>query len=314
MAQGTLISPGEQIARFAPFTGSLLVLAPADFQEGLNVAHYVLLRRIGVGGTSTVWAAMDARTQTPVALKLLKRDFDQELVPNARIRLRREAHATRSVAHPAIVPVLDVLDCDGSPVLVMELLNGETLRDRLRREEKLSLADVARLLLPVVDALRHAHAAGIIHRDLKPENVFIQQASETERVRLLDFGVARFYEPPPGSDGTTLTDLDTVIGTAAYMAPEQVLHPTEVDHRIDIWAIGVILYEVLSGCRPVEGVSNRDTLRQLLVGCITPIQVLCPELPGEVVQLINAMLSRTLGKRPKSLDEVGELLSMYRAP
>ena len=279
-----------------------------DFQAGQSLEHYVLQHRLGSGGMGTVWAALDARSQTTVALKVL--NGEHHLQADARTRLRREAHATRSVAHPAIVPVLEILDCEGSPVLVMELLSGETLRDLLQRESRLPLARVAELLLPVAQALERAHTAGIVHRDLKPENVFIQTPGEgeSERVRLLDFGVARFYEAPPGADSATLTGVGALVGTAAYMAPEQALHPSEVDHRVDIWALGVILYEALSACRPIEGVSNHDTLRQLLVGCITPIRVLAPELPPDVVTLIDAMLSRSPERRPGNLGEVSAAL------
>ena len=287
-----------------------------DLEQGQVLGPYVLERRIGSGGMGAVWAARDQRTSQSFALKVLH--AAQPLAAEARIRLRREAHATRSVGHHAIVPVLEVLDYDGDPILVMELLEGETLRSILRRSARQPLGKIAELLLPVVEALELAHLAGIIHRDLKPENIFVQtldraDSDSVERVRLLDFGVARFHEPPEGYLTTAnLTGIGTLIGTAAYMAPEQALHPSEVDQRVDIWALGVILYEALSGCRPIEGTGHAETLRQLLVGSITPIEILLPELAVPVAQLIGRMLSRNPDRRPAGCREIAEFLGSYR--
>jgi serine/threonine protein kinase len=286
-----------------------------DLEAGQVLGPYVLERRIGTGGMGAVWAATDQRTSQVFALKVLH--ADQALADEARIRLRREAHATRSISHQAIVPVLEVLDCDGDPVLVMELLQGETLRAILQRTGRQPLWRMAELLLPVAEALELAHLAGIIHRDLKPENIFIQtldheDPNSSQRARLLDFGVARFHEPPEGYlTAANLTGIGTLIGTAAYMAPEQALRPSEVDQRVDIWAFGVTLYEALSGCRPIEGASHAHTLRQLLVGSITPIEVLLPELPVPVAQLIGRMLSRNPDRRPAGCREIAGILAPH---
>ncbi|HEY5372876.1 MAG TPA: serine/threonine-protein kinase, partial [Polyangiaceae bacterium] len=258
----------------------------------------------------------EQQTSQVFALKVLH--AGQALADEARIRLRREAHATRAISHQAIVPVKEVLDCDGDPVLVMELLQGETLRAILQRTGRQPLWRMAALLLPVAEALALAHLAGIVHRDLKPENIFVQaldsaEPNSIERVRLLDFGVARFHEPPEGYLTTAnLTGIGTLIGTAAYMAPEQALNPSEVDHRVDIWAFGVTLYEALSGCRPIEGASHAHTLRQLLVGSITPIEILLPELPAPVAQLVAQMLSRNPDRRPAGCREIAEILRPHR--
>jgi serine/threonine protein kinase len=287
-------------------------------EAGQVLGAYVLERQIGTGGMGAVWAAKDQRTLQLFALKVLH--AGQGLADEARIRLRREAHATRSISHSAIVPVLEVLDCDGDPVLVMEMLHGETLRAILQRTGRQPLWRMAELLSPVAEALDLAHQAGIIHRDLKPENIFVQRVDRTgsnslEQVRLLDFGVARFHEPPEGYPASAnLTGIGTLIGTAAYMAPEQALRPSEVDQRVDIWALGVTLYEAVSGCRPIEGASHAHTLRQLLVGSITPIEILVPELPAPVAQLIARMLSRNPDRRPAGCLEIAEILRPHCAP
>jgi serine/threonine-protein kinase len=273
---------------------------------GARVEQFILERQIGTGGTGTVWAARDSRSGNLLALKILRLS-DPSTADVLRARLLREAHATRRVAHPAIVPVLDVLDHDGNPVLVMDLLQGETLRQRLVREQRLSLPDAGRLLAPIAEALSVAHGAGIVHRDLKPENIFIE-AGETARPRLLDFGVARFYEPPESPGDTPLTGLGTLIGTLAYMAPEQALRPSECGHQVDIWALGIILYEVLSGCRPIEGSSGPETMRQLLVGGITPLEVMVPSLPPVLAELVSSMLRRTPERRPQDLLEIARIL------
>jgi serine/threonine protein kinase len=180
----------------------------------------------------------------------------------------------------------------------------------LLREQRLSVGQSARLVLPIVDALGAAHQIGIVHRDLKPENIFIE-ASDPARVRLLDFGVARFYEPPVNTGDAPLTGVGTLIGTLAYMAPEQALRPSECDLRVDVWALGVILYETLSGCRPIEGNNGPETMRQLLVGGITPLHVMMPSLPEPITTLVTSMLSRKPEKRPQDLRTIVETLQRY---
>jgi len=281
--------------------------------EGMSLLHYTLERRIGLGGMGAVWAARDTHTGNWVALKLLL--TADPAADYARVRLVREAQASRRIAHPAIVPVTEVLEYQGNPVLVMELLYGETLRALISREESLELPDVAALMLPIAEALGEAHALGIVHRDLKPENIFIQSASSAgnpagTRVRLLDFGVARSYAPPPGLEQTPITALGTLVGTLAYMAPEQALRPSESDSRVDVWALGVTLYEMLGGCRPIDGDTGPETMRQLLVGGITPLSVLRPNLPSDVLELVTNMLLRQPEGRP-GLDVVTKVLRFW---
>lgn len=279
---------------------------------GSKLQHFTLERQIGAGGMGTVWAARDERSGDAVALKIM-RMTDATAADVLRARLLREAYAARSIAHPGIVPVLDIIDHEGSPVLVMDLLEGETLRARLLRQHRLTVAESASLLVPIVEALDAAHRTGIVHRDLKPENIFIEARSPA-RVRLLDFGVARFNEPPVSTGDVPLTAVGTLIGTLAYMAPEQALRPSECDQRVDVWALGVILYETLSGSRPIEGNNGPETMRQLLLGGITPLQVMMPTLPESITDLVARMLSRTPERRPQDLGEVGATLRRHADP
>jgi eukaryotic-like serine/threonine-protein kinase len=276
-----------------------------------SLQHYTLQQQIGAGGMGTVWAARDDRSGAAVALKILR--TNDSAVDVSRARLLREAHATRTIAHPAVVPVIDVLEHDGNPVLVMDLLRGETLRQRLEREQSLSIAAASALLVPIAEALSAAHEVGIVHRDLKPENIFIQAADghSPARTRLLDFGVARFYEPPADTGDQPLTGLGVLIGTLAYMAPEQALRPSECDSAVDAWALGVILYETLSGIRPIEGNTGPEILRKILLGGITPLRVLRPDLPAEITELITSMLSKSPAQRPHPLSAVAALLQRF---
>jgi serine/threonine-protein kinase len=271
------------------------------------VGDYRLEHELGTGGMGVVWAARKLATGEEVALKVLR--STDHAHGAGRERLLREAHATRSIAHPAVVPVREVLDFEGSPVLVMELLQGETLRAVLERQSRLPLGRIAAILVPVCEALAEAHAAGIVHRDLKPENVFLESSGE---VRLLDFGVARFDSPPPDARREPLTALGSLVGTIQYMAPEQALRPSDADHLADVWAVGVMFFEALSGCRPIEGATPNAALRQLLIAAITPVEVLVPDLPEDVTALIGAMLSRSRERRPASLAEVAEALARHR--
>jgi serine/threonine-protein kinase len=288
--------------------GHVVRYLAVELAPGAKIRNYTLDREIGAGGMGVVWAARNERNGEAVALKILIQR--EAAAPGAHRRFLREAYATRSVAHPAIVPVIDLIEADDVLVLAMELLRGETLRALFEREQPLPLARAAAILLPIVEALNLAHAAGIVHRDLKPENIFLQTSPSGTRPRLLDFGIARFYEPPPEAAGTPITALGTLLGTLPYMAPEQAISPSECDHRVDAWALGVILYEALSGCRPIEGNNPPETLRQLMLGGITPLAVLRPTLEIEIADLVMALLSRDRKERTTTR-EAAEQLARY---
>lgn len=287
----------------------MLVSKAVDLASGARLSHFTLERPVGAGGMGQVWAARDARSGQSVALKVLV--AREATVPGARQRFLREARATQAIKHPAIVPVTEVVEDAEVLLLVMELLEGETLRALLARRECLELAEVAWQLLPIADALGAAHAAGIVHRDLKPENIFLQTSADSVTPRLLDFGIARFYEPIDGGP-TPITALGTLLGTLPYMAPEQALSPSECDQGVDAWALGVILYEALSGCRPVEGNTAPETMRQLLLGGITPLGVVTVDLPTDVLELVTALLSRDRQQRATT-QAAATLLARYAA-
>jgi len=237
-----------------------------------------------------------------------------------RERFLREAAAASALKHPNVVEIIDVFDfAEGSPVMVMELLRGETLGAKLLRDERLSVEETAALLLPVVSAVGEAHAIGIVHRDLKPDNLFLLEGSGEPRVKVLDFGIAKLSAERylQGGPSPLLTESGSMLGTPCYMAPEQASGESPVDHRADIWSLGVILYECLSGVRPIEGENLPQVVARLMSAGIMPLERIAPELPAEVTGLVKQMLTRDVGRRPASLVEVSRTLSRFtnvRAP
>ena len=259
---------------------------------------------------SVVWAGTHLLTGKQVALKLLKADAARDEA--VRRRMLREARAACAVVHPNVVQIHDVLELpDGSPVLVMDLLQGESLRERLLRRKSLSIEEAATLLLPVVSGVGTAHAAGVIHRDLKPENIFLAQEAGATRVKVLDFGIAKLVASANSiSHANALTNTGTMLGTPYYMSPEQILGEA-IDHRADIWSLGVILYECLVGQRPTEAENIGKILKRVLTNEIEPLSRKAPDLPKDVTSLVDRMLSQSDRDRPASLHEVSEVLGRY---
>jgi serine/threonine-protein kinase len=286
-----------------------LELAPGAVVAG----RYRLDRLLGRGGMGQVWAVTHEITQRTAALKLLNGPVDSR--PDRRRRFLREARAASSIHHPNVVTIHDFFELDdGTPVMLMDLLEGETFGARLNRDGPLSLRDTVDVLLPVVSAVGTAHAVGVIHRDLKPENVFLARSPGGGLdVRVLDFGVAKLSAAAEQAmnESAACTDTGALVGTPYYMSPEQCFGEAEVDHRTDIWSIGVMLYEALSGVRPIDGENVRRVLSRLLGEAITPIEVLVPNLPAPVVSLIGAMLSRDPTLRPRDLREVQSVLEPH---
>lgn len=256
----------------------------------------------------TVWAATHQITGGRVALKFLR--HGAEPGGDAHRRFLREARSAAQVEHPNVVGVRDVVAHDDMPVIVMDLLQGETLAARLSREGPLPLADVVAIALPLLSAAEAAHAAGLIHRDLKPENVFLAQTPTGEVVRVLDFGVAKSMaiEDMPVS---SITESGAVVGTPAYMAPEQLLGERNLDHRVDVWSIGAILYEALVGKRPIDGDNYGQLVKGVLSGIIPRADVARPDLPPDVADLLGHMLRRERADRLSDLHEAATILARH---
>ncbi|WP_437689573.1 serine/threonine-protein kinase [Sorangium sp. So ce176] len=284
----------------------------------LVASRYRVDRQLAEGGMGVIWAATHLASGERVALKLLRPGATEDA--STRRRLLREARAAAAVDHPNVPCIHDVLELDnGTPFLVMDLLEGESLRDRLLREAQIPLPELARILLPVISAVGTAHALGIVHRDLKPDNIFLLTPEaaaplhdEAARVRVLDFGIAKLTAAHGETAWTSgRTGTGEMLGTPYYMSPEQILGEHDVDHRADIWSLGVILYECLTSVRPNEAESMGKVLKRILTGAMRPIGEIAPALPADVAAMVDRMLSPDRAQRPADLREVGALLGRY---
>lgn len=269
--------------------------------------RYALEGRLGRGGMGEVWRAKRLDDGLEVAVKLLREDLARD--ESAKKRFVREARTAAAVTHPNVVALYDVHESDETPFLVMELLHGETLGERLRRKGALGVAETAAVLLPVFDAVEAAHAAGVVHRDLKPDNVYLaRDGAERVSVRVLDFGIAKQVEKlatPMGETlGATTQSVATtgaMLGTPYYMAPEQALGERDVDARADLWSLGVMLYECLAGKRPTEAATLGGVLKILVTGAIEPLGSAVPELDPELADEVMDLLRADRDERATSL-------------
>ncbi len=284
---------------------AMLEILADELEPGTVVAgRYVLERIVGEGGMGVVWAARHTVTGKPVALKFLKESRASD--PKSHRRLVREAKAACAVRHPAVAEVLDVLELDsGVPFLVMDLLEGETLTAKLARQHTLTCAEARAIFVPVVEALRAAHAVGVVHRDLKPENVFLARGSDgATQVKVVDFGIAKLGSL---ADSPNVTDTGDLVGTPMYMAPEVVFGELDVDGRADVWALGVMLYEAFAGTAPTSAATVGLTLKAITREPIRPLSEVAPNAPAELASLVTRMLSQERDARP-SLTEVRRAL------
>jgi serine/threonine-protein kinase len=228
---------------------------------------YALEKKLGQGGMGAVWRAEHVQLRSPVAIKLI----DQQIAasPDALARFMREAQSAAALRSPHVVQILDFGADRGVPYIAMELLDGESLADRLARAGRLSPAEIAGLVTQVARALGKAHEMGIVHRDIKPDNIFVVRNDEEDVAKVLDFGIAKSSQSLGVGSGST-TRTGAILGTPNYMSPEQAEGTKQVDHRTDLWALGVIVFEALVGRKPFDS----DALGSLLLAiCTRPIPV-----------------------------------------
>lgn len=250
---------------------------------------------LGRGGTSVVYRAHDTEDGASVALKVL----DGQFAPGSEMARRfvREARAIEEVDHPHIVRVLGSGTLqDGVPYVATELLPGETLKERLRRGPPLAVAEAVRHGIETLEGLAEAHERGIVHRDVKPANIFLHaHGSGPPTVKLLDFGMSKL--PAAEGDGLTLTRTGQIVGTPHYIAPEQAGGARDVDHRTDLWATGVVLYEALTGTRPFEAEQLPALLLQIVSQRPKPVRARRPEVPEAVEQAVLRALHKSREER-----------------
>lgn len=260
----------------------------------------------------SVWSATHELTRNQVALKFLKAEAAQNTA--AVRRFMREARAAMAVDHPNVIRIHDIfLQDDRSPVMVMDLLGGESLGQKLERERAIPLSALAPIMLPVISAVGSAHAAGIVHRDLKPDNIFLARTPDGRMTpKVLDFGIAKLdVKRPEAAQSAELTRTGAMLGTPYYMSPEQVFGEKDIDARSDVWAVGVILYEALAGVRPVDGDNLGQLLKVIATGAIRPIDELAPELPLPVRSLIGDMLKTDRSARCPDLQLAFDVLRRF---
>jgi eukaryotic-like serine/threonine-protein kinase len=252
---------------------------------------YRLVRQLGQGGMGSVWLAEHLTLRSPVALKLI--DPGIAANPEALARFLREAQAAASLRSPHVVQILDYGVDTGVPFIVMEVLEGESLAGRLARLGRLSPAETAKLMSHVARAMTRAHEAGVVHRDLKPDNIYIVHNDDDELAKVLDFGVAKSSLHGLGAAASSGTRTGAVLGTPYYMSPEQAEGTKAVDHRTDIWAMGVIAWECLLGTRPFEA----ETLGGLLLAiCAREMPV--PSRAGPAPPGFDAWFARACARDP----------------
>ena len=260
--------PSEGMMQTRVETATLAVDMPGraygNYEPGVVVAQkYQLVRILGEGGMGSVWVAKNLALDVHVALKLIRAELARS-VPGLGERLLQEARAAASIEHPAVIQIFDFgLTELRDPFIAMELLHGESLADVVKRRGKVNPVRAAQTLLPITDALLAAHERGIVHRDLKPDNIFLARgAGDRLEPKVLDFGIAKLDQKA----APNLTSVGTVLGSPAYMSPEQARGETDVDCRTDVWALCVVLYEVITGRLPFSGDNYNALLYAILEG------------------------------------------------
>ena len=260
-----------------------------------QLGRYELKERIGEGAMAEVWRAHDPGIDRVVAIKLLKEEYRQ--IPEYAARFVHEAKAAGALAHPAIVTIYDVGEANGYPYMAMELLEGEPLDQALRREGKFSDQKVLAIGAQLASALSYAHLSGVVHRDIKPSNIMLGRDGES--IKILDFGIARIEDQGPvgrAQDQHQLTQVGAVLGTPRYMSPEQALGQT-VDGRSDLFSVGAVLYELITGKQAFNASSAALLALQITQQNPTPIATLEPKCAGGLRFIVEKLLSKRPDRR-----------------
>jgi dienelactone hydrolase len=266
--------------------------------------RYAVERELGHGGMATVHLARDVKHGRTVAIKVLRPDLAQAVGSE---RFLREINIAAQLQSPHILPLLESGEADGLLYYVMPFVEGDSLRARLVKQGALSPSEAMRLLRDIVDGLAHAHRHHVVHRDIKPDNVMIADRHAV----VMDFGVAKAMSDAKGTTG--LTSIGISLGTPAYMAPEQAAADPEIDHRADIYSVGVVAYEMLAGKPPFAGTPQAVLMAQI-ANAPTPLQQLKPDIPPAIAQIVMKCLEKEPAKRFQTADELLQAIESLVTP
>ena len=264
-----------------------------------TIGRYQLLERLGQGGMGVVYRAHDTLLERTVAIKVISAPIDQSA--DLRERFFREARSAGQLSHRNIITIHDLGEHEGQPYLAMEFLEGQDLQERMASPQKLSVRRKLDIAIDICEGLDYAHVHGVIHRDIKPANIFV---TVNGTVKILDFGLARLVT-------SELTRSNMMMGTLNYMAPEQI-RGERVDHRVDIFSAGVVIYELFGGKRAFEGDSFASTLYKILQESPTSLLELDPTLPVELIQIVERALAKARDDRYQHTSDM--LRELTRVP
>ena len=279
-----------------------------DLLERLNRAladRYRIERELGQGGMATVYLAEDLRHHRRVALKVLRPEIAATLGAG---RFAREIEVAARLQHPNILPLLDSGETDGFFFYVMPYVEGESVRDRLARSGEFAIPDAVRIMIEVADALSHAHAHGVVHRDIKPDNILLSG----RHALVADFGVAKAVTQATGYQA--LTSAGIALGTPAYMAPEQAVADPHQDHRVDIYALGVLGYELLTGRPPFEATTAQEMLAAHVTTDPAPLEQHRPTVSPALAQVVRTCLAKKPADRWQTAEDVLQRLEPLATP
>jgi serine/threonine-protein kinase len=290
-----------------------------DVAKGTVVAgKYRLERLLKAGGMGAVWVATHLTLDTPVAIKFMsipvdddgthsKRGHSSDAGGISRARFEREAKTAAQIRSANVVQILDYGVDRATAYIVMELLDGQDLHQRLRRNTRVPLDQTAKIIVPVLHLLQRAHDAGMVHRDLKPGNIFLAKDGDTEVPKVLDFGVAKAVEKSRADND--LTADKTIIGTPHYASPEQLKNSAKIDHRADLWSMGVVVFRMLTGQKPFRAGPLVEAIVEVCTAPIPTATSIAPDLPPEVDAFFARALARNIDERFQSAREMAQALT-----